>query len=205
MCFRSLLGLCRAGDPGNIYDMCPTDTSHQMMFMNGYPCKDPRSVTASDFKTTLLNESGDTRNFYLSAVTMATASVFPGLNTLGLSAARTDIEVDGAVLPHSHPRASEMIFVSSGDLVAGFLDSNNQVFQIRLKKGDVFVFPKGLLHFCFNAGFDKATIFSVLNSQNPGLVSLSGAMFEKKGSGDRKMLLKNILTSVGVGDCELDF
>lgn len=167
-----------AGDGGNIYDVCPTDTAQQhKIFINGFPCKSPANTTPSDFKSSLLSESGDTDNFYRSSTTMATAAEFPGLNTLGLSAARTDIEVDGMVTPHAHPRASEMIFVRAGIVVAGFVDSKNQVFQKRLREGEVFMFPKGLLHYCFNGGFEDALFYSVMNSQNPGIVSISGAMF----------------------------
>ncbi|KAJ4728922.1 Germin [Melia azedarach] len=112
-----------------------------------------------------------------SAVTLVTASDFPGLNTLGLSIARTDLEIDGLVMPHSHPRASELFFVFKGMVIAGFVDTNNKLFQAVLKPGDVFVFPRGLLHFCFNSGYEFATIFSVFNSQNPGVVGISDAMF----------------------------
>ncbi|XP_073128474.1 germin-like protein subfamily 3 member 4 [Henckelia pumila] len=166
-----------ARDADNFHDTCPTDLSNQKIFINGLPCKNPSTITPSDFKTSLLNDPGDTDNFCGSSTITATAAEFPGLNTLGLSAARLDIEVDGTVMPHAHPRASEMMYVRSGVVVAGFLDSSDRVFQKGLKEGDVFVFPRGLLHYCFNAGFERATAFSVLNSQNPGLVGIAGAMF----------------------------
>ncbi|GMY15144.1 germin-like protein subfamily 3 member 4 [Fagus crenata] len=174
----SCIGISLA-DFDNLQDTCPTATpGKQTVFINGFACKNPANVTASDFKTSNLNHPGDTRNFYSSAVTIVTAADFPGLNTLGLSIARTDIEAAGLVLAHSHPRASELFFVSQGTVAAGFIDTNNKVFQCILKEGDVFVFPRGLLHFCYNLGFELATIFSVLNSQNPGVVTLNGAMFE---------------------------
>lgn len=177
----SLFASIRGGDGDNLYDVCPRDAAaEQKIFFNGHPCKAPGDVAASDFKSLALGAAGDTDNFYRSSVTLATAAEFPGLNTLGLSAARTDMDVDGMVLPHSHPRASEMMFVRAGVVAAGFVDSANQVFQKRLGEGEVFVFPKGLLHFCFNAGFEPATVFSVLNSQNPGIASVSGAMFSGK-------------------------
>lgn len=62
-------------------------------------------------------------------------------------------------------------------VIAGFVDTQNKFFQTTLREGDVFVFPRGLLHYCSNAGFESAVAFSVLNSQNPGLVRISGAMF----------------------------
>ncbi|KAL0380312.1 UNVERIFIED_CONTAM: Germin-like protein subfamily 3 member 4 [Sesamum angustifolium] len=195
-CLSTSIQFCLAGDSDNLYDFCPTDMTHRKIFINGFPCKDPQNVTASDFKSSLLNEAGDTDNFYRSSMTFATAAEFPGLNTLGLSAARIDIEVDGSVMPHAHPRATEMIFIRAGVVVAGFVDSSNQVFQTRLDEGGVFVFPKGLLHYCFNAGFEQATIFSVLNSQNPGLASIAGAMFGSNGA-DAKVMLMEKLKSKG--------
>ncbi|KAK6153850.1 hypothetical protein DH2020_013489 [Rehmannia glutinosa] len=177
------------GDGDNLYDVCPTDTTNHNIFINGYPCKNTADIIASDFKSSLLNEPGDTDNFYRSSTILATAAEFPGLNTLGLSVARTDIEVDGTVMPHAHPRASEMIFVRAGVVVVGFVDSNNNVFQTSLNEGDVFLFPRGLLHFCFNAGFEDATIFSVMNSQNPGMASISGAMF---GSNAKEVIVEKL-------------
>lgn len=125
-----------------------------------------------------MGKEGDTNNFSGSSVNIVTAGDFIGLNTLGLSIARTDLAVDGLVAPHSHPRASELFFVSKGTIFVGFIDTKNQLFQKILSQGDVFVFPRGLLHFSLNTGFDLATGYSVFNSQNPGKVSINGAMFQ---------------------------
>jgi hypothetical protein len=35
--------------------------------------------------------------------------------------------VDGLVTPHSHPRASEMLYVSNGAIIAGFIDTRNKL------------------------------------------------------------------------------
>ncbi|AQK57581.1 Germin-like protein subfamily 3 member 4 [Zea mays] len=145
--------------------------------MNGFLCKHPSTILASDFKTLLLNHAGDLDSIARSSVSMVTAAEFPGLNTLGLSMARTDIAPYGVVLPHSHPRASEMMFVHGGSVVVGFLDTEGRLFQKRLGEGEVFVFPRGLLHYVMNYGFGLATAFSVLNSQNPGVVGVAHAMF----------------------------
>ncbi|XWS51532.1 hypothetical protein CRYUN_Cryun12cG0184100 [Craigia yunnanensis] len=176
--FYTSISICLA-DSDNLQDACPTNTTvKQTVFINGFPCKNPSSIIAADFKTSNLNHAGDTDNFRHSSVNIVTAADFPGLNTLGLSIARTDLEVDGMVMPHSHPRASELFFLSKGIMLAGFIDTNNTLFQSFIKAGDVILFPRGLLHFCLNAGFEPATAFSVLNSQNPGVVSIGGAMFE---------------------------
>ncbi|KAI9177436.1 hypothetical protein LWI28_015241 [Acer negundo] len=94
------------------------------------------------FQDLQTENAGNTDNFLRSSVTLVTAFDFPGLNTLGLSVARTDIDKDGIVMPHSHPRASEILFVFEGVVIAGFIDTNSKVFLKLLKAGDVFVFPK---------------------------------------------------------------
>lgn len=178
-----VLGCCFVqncpADSDNVQDTCPTApiSDGETVFMNGLPCKPPDDVSPSDFKSMKLSAPGDTDNFRGSAISIITATEFPGLNTLGLSVARTDLAVDGLVMPHSHPRASEMIYVHRGSVVAGFVDTRNQLFQQSLRKGDVMVFPRGLLHFSLNVGYDDATLFSVLSSQNPGVVGISDAMF----------------------------
>ncbi|XWS60171.1 hypothetical protein CRYUN_Cryun07bG0012400 [Craigia yunnanensis] len=176
--FCTFISICLA-DSDNIQDACPTNTTaKQTVFINGFPCKNLSSIIAPDFKTSNLNHAGDTDTFLLSSVNIVTAADFPGLNTLGLSIARTDLEVDGMVMPHSHPRASELFFLSKGIVLAGFIDTDNTLFQSFIKGGDVILFPRGLLHFCLNAGFEPVTAFSVLNSQNPGVVSIGGAISE---------------------------
>ncbi|KAJ1275738.1 hypothetical protein BS78_05G159000 [Paspalum vaginatum] len=161
-----------------LQDVCPMAPQGEMkLFMNGFLCKHPSTIMASDFKTLLLNHAGDMHNILRSSVNMVTATEFPGLNTLGLSMARTDIAPNGAVLPHSHPRASEMMFVHGGSVLAGFFDTKGRLFQKSLGEGEVFIFPRGLVHYIMNHGFSPATTFSVLNSQNPGVFSITHAMF----------------------------
>lgn len=164
--------LCLA-DCDNLQDTCPAvPPKKQTIFINGLPCKSPTNVTAQDFKTTELSNPGS-KDIFGASIKIVTAAEFPGLNTLGLSIGRSDIDGDGLVNFHYHPRATEIIFVTKGILLAGFIDTKNQVFQKVITAGDVFVFPKGLFHFYLNRGFDDATVFSVFNSQNPGLVSIT--------------------------------
>ncbi|CAN0898139.1 Germin-like protein subfamily 3 member 4 [Linum grandiflorum] len=198
--FCILITHCCKSDETNLQDTCPTAPTtkqQQTIFINGYPCKNPANVTASDFKSSKLDRPGKTDTFLRSALTLVTAFDFAGLNTLGLSMARTDLEVDGLQLPHSHPRASEILFVSQGVVLVGFVDTENKLFQKTLKAGDVFLFPRALLHFCLNAGFEKALVFSFLNSQNPGLVTIADAMFVQDREQDTMMAtLVNRIKSV---------
>jgi quercetin dioxygenase-like cupin family protein len=113
-----------------------------------------------------------------SNVTAVAVGQFPGLNTLGISLARLDFAPGGLVPPHYHPRATEVLVVIEGTLYVGFVAStNNQLFTKVLNKGDVFVFPQGLIHFQYNQGWTNAVAFSGLSSQNPGLVLVANAVF----------------------------
>ncbi|KAK4850817.1 hypothetical protein QYF36_010026 [Acer negundo] len=102
-----------------------------------------------------------------------------GLNTLGVSLTRIDYAPYGQNPPHTHPRASEILFVQEGTLYVGFVTSNpeNKLFTKVLNKGDVFVFPVGLIHFQFNIGKTNAVAFAGLSSQNPGVITIANAVF----------------------------
>ncbi|KAF7834144.1 germin-like protein subfamily 3 member 4 [Senna tora] len=166
-------------DCENLQDTCPTATTEtQTTFFNGLPCKKPTDIAAHDFKNQDLTNAGSTINIYRSSMKIVTAVEFPGLNTLAISTGRTDIGVDGRVPLHYHPRATEMIYVTKGVVLAGFLDTQNQLFQTFLNVGDVFVIPKGLFHFCLNRGAEVATFLSVFNSQSPGLGSVTSSPSE---------------------------
>ena len=186
----SCFNVCSA-DSDNLQDVCPAaPPQNQTIFINGLPCKNPANVTAQDFITRELIKRGSF-NIFGSSMKIVTASGFAGLNTLGLSIGRTDLEVDGFVAFHYHPRATEMIFVNQGVIRVGFRDTQNQFFQTTLKVGDVFVFPKGLSHYILNQDFKTATVYSVFNCQNPGLASfavLSDNTLESLDSLKRKLI-----------------
>jgi len=104
----------------------------------------------------------------------------PGLNTLGISLARIDYAPLGENPAHKHPRATEILTVLEGTLYVGFVTSNqnnvNKLFTKTLNKGDVFVFPEGLIHFQFNPCPDKpAVALAALSSQNPGAITIANA------------------------------
>ncbi|KAH8936971.1 hypothetical protein BDL97_16G000400, partial [Sphagnum fallax] len=131
--------------------------------VNGLVCKSPAAVTANDFVFHGLAIPGNTKNAAGSSVTPAFTAQFPGLNSLGISMARLDFAQGGLVPPHTHPRATEILFV---------------LFATTVNKGDVFVFPRGLLHFELNVGKGQATAIAALNSQNPGVQAQAAALFE---------------------------
>ncbi|XP_068320208.1 germin-like protein subfamily 1 member 7 [Pyrus communis] len=154
----------------------------QAVFVNGKFCKDPKLVTANDFFFTGLQVPKSTANPVGSTVTAVNVDNLAGLNTLGISLARIDFAPNGLNPPHTHPRGSEILVVLEGTLV-GFVTSNadnNRLISKVLNKGDVFVFPIGLIHFQLNVGYGKAVAIAGLSSQNPGVITIADAVFGSK-------------------------
>ncbi|XP_020269190.1 putative germin-like protein 2-1 [Asparagus officinalis] len=170
-----------AYDPSPLQDFCVADTQSKVI-VNGFVCKDPKTVVSEDFLFRgLLNDfRRNTNNRVGSNVTQVNADAFPGLNTLGISLARIDYAPYGGLNPpHKHPRATEVLTVVEGTLHVGFIASNpaNRFFQKVLQKGDVFVFPFGMIHFQMNLGHTPAVALSALSSQNPGVITIANAVF----------------------------
>ncbi|XP_058103679.1 putative germin-like protein 2-1 [Magnolia sinica] len=147
--------------------------------VNGFVCKDPEEVKADDFFFMGLDKPGNTDNKVGSVVTPVNVAQIPGLNTLGVSLARIDFAPYGLNPPHTHPRATEILTVLEGTLYVGFVTSNteNRFITKTLHKGDVFVFPVGLIHFQFNIGDTNAIAIVGFGSQNPGTITIANAVF----------------------------
>ncbi|KAK1304848.1 putative germin-like protein 2-1 [Acorus calamus] len=170
--------LALASDPSPLQDFCVAAPTGQV-FVNGLVCKDPKLAQADDFFFTGLDKPGNTSNPVASKVTPVNVAQIPGLNTLGISMARVDYAPYGINPPHTHPRATEILTVLEGTLYVGFVTSNpeNRLITKVLQKGDVFVFPQGLIHFQRNAGYGKAVAIAALSSQNPGVITIANAVF----------------------------
>lgn len=165
-------------DPDTINDYCVADLKSSVMF-NGYPCKSADMVVTSDFLFTGFRGMGaDTNNSLGIGLTPAFASVnYPGLNAQGLGLVRFDYARGGLVPPHTHPRASEVLYVTHGIVFVGFVDSGGKFWSATLTAGDVFLFPRGLVHFQLNVGNGKAMSISTVNGQNPGVQLIASALF----------------------------
>ncbi|KAL4193144.1 hypothetical protein AMTRI_Chr06g197910 [Amborella trichopoda] len=170
------LGL--ASDPSRLQDFCVAD-NYSKVFVNGKVCKDPMLATANDFFCDGLDKLGNTSNPLGSKVTQVNVMQIPGLNTLGISLARIDFAPGGQNPPHTHPRATEILTVLQGTLYVGFVTSNpeNRLISKTLNKGDVFVFPEGLIHFQQNVGYGNSVAIAGLSSQNPGVITIAKAVF----------------------------
>ncbi|KAG2584360.1 hypothetical protein PVAP13_6KG298200 [Panicum virgatum] len=135
-------------------DFCVADLSCSDT-PSGYPCKS--SVTANDFYYHGLAAKGKINDLIKAAVTPAFVGQFPGVNGLGISAARLDLE---------------------GTVAAGFISSGaNTPYTKTLYPGDIMVFPQGLLHYQYNAGTGPAVALVAFSSPNPGLQITDFALF----------------------------
>ena len=64
-----------------------------------------------------------------------------------------------------------------GQLDVGFITTANKLISKSINKGEIFVFPKGLVHYQKNNGDKPASVLSAFNSQLPGTVSIAATLF----------------------------
>ncbi|KAJ0984435.1 hypothetical protein J5N97_002791 [Dioscorea zingiberensis] len=111
-------------------------------------------------------------------VTKASMIEFPALNGQSVSYAALQYAPGGINPPHTHPRSAELLIVLQGSIKVGFVDSTNKLFTQVLYAGDLFVFPKGLVHFQANMDASyPAVALSAFGSANAGTVSLPKNLF----------------------------
>ncbi|TVT98962.1 hypothetical protein EJB05_55698, partial [Eragrostis curvula] len=174
-----------ASDPSLLQDFCVADKMSQVR-VNGFACKDSTAAVAEDFFFSGLHMARNTSNKQGSAVTGVNVTQIAGLNTMGISLARIDYTPYGLNPPHIHPRGTEILTVLEGSLYVGFVTSNpeNKLFTKVLNKGDVFVFPQGLIHFQFNYGTNKAVALAGL------IITVANAVFGSEPSISDDILAK---------------
>ncbi|CAH8385161.1 unnamed protein product [Eruca vesicaria subsp. sativa] len=160
--------LAIASDQAPFKTSASASTPIRWFFVNGKFCKDPKLVTVDDFFMAGIQNARPVANAVGSNVTAVNVNNLPGLWGKWTKP------------PHTHPRATEVLYVGHGALLVGFVTSNgdgNSLFTKTLNTGDVFVFPEGLIHFQFNVGRSPAVAFAALSSQNPGVVTIANSVF----------------------------
>jgi len=183
--------LAMAADHSTLQDFCVSVSDSQVL-LNGLACKNPSTVEASDFHFSGFHIAGNTSNAVGSRVTPVATTQIPGLNTFGISMVRIDYAPWGINPPHTHPRATEILTVLEGSLEVGFVTSNpdNRLISKILNKGDVYVFPIGLIHYQRNIGNGNAIAIGALSSQNPGVITIANAVFGSKPDITSDVLVK---------------
>ena len=120
---------------------------------------------------------------------------FPALNGQSVSYAVLEFAAGTTNPPHIHPLSAELLFLVRGSLQVGFVDTINRLFTQTLQAGDIFVFPKGLVHFQYNANAQApALAISAIGSANAGTVSIPNTLFTT--GIDDNVLAKSFKTDV---------
>ncbi|KAI3976521.1 hypothetical protein MKX01_008379 [Papaver californicum] len=183
-------------DPDELQDFCVADLNAATS-VNGFSCKPDTEVSSSDFFFSGLMNEADTDNIFGIGTSTGNVRSFPGLNTLGLSMSRIDFAPNGTIPLHTHPRASETGFVIKGEVLVGFISTKSVFYSKVLKAGEMFVVPKGLVHFQKNVGLGKATTMTAFNSHLPGTVILS-TIFVSSPAIPNGILAQNFLVDEAV-------
>ncbi|KAK2966427.1 hypothetical protein RJ640_025975 [Escallonia rubra] len=128
-------------------------------------------------------------------VLKASMAEFPGLNGQSVSYAILQYPTGSVNPPHTHPRASELLFLLMGTLEVGFVDTTNKLYTQTLKQADMFVFPKGLVHYQYNPDpKNPALALSAFGSASAGTVSIPNQVFNT--SIDDNILAKSFNTDI---------
>ncbi|KAG6546561.1 hypothetical protein Mapa_012110 [Marchantia paleacea] len=158
--------LVHSADPEEIFDFAPPP--------NG-ATPDGSYFTFTKLRSIVANHGG------FANVTAANVVGFPALSGLGVSNALLVFPPGSVNVPHTHPRGTETLFVIEGELDVGLIDTSAPVprlFTQKLKKDDIFVFPRGLVHFQINKSkYKTVRAYASFSSTNPGLGILPRALF----------------------------
>ncbi|XP_071725491.1 germin-like protein 5-1 [Rutidosis leptorrhynchoides] len=176
-----------SADPDLLQDVCVADLSSGVK-LNGFACKS--NISADDFFFAGLAKPASTNNTFGATVSVANVNQINGLNTLGVSMGRVDYAPGGINPPHTHPRATEIVFVLEGELDVGFITTENKLFSKTIKKGEIFTFPRGLIHYQINNGKVPAAAIAAFNSQLPGTQRVANALFASSPTVEDVVLTK---------------
>lgn len=109
---------------------------------------------------------------------LADRSSFPALYDSGVSVALFELAPCALVVPHTHSRAAESIFVTDGQLHTQFvLDNNLPVVTNDLFKYQATVFPQGSFHYELNPTCEPASFISSFSSDDPGISLIAPSLF----------------------------
>ncbi|XP_039047773.1 putative germin-like protein 9-2 [Hibiscus syriacus] len=161
----SILQIAVAGDPDILTDFLVPENQSTL---------DGNFFTYTGMRA-IVNESSFPANF---TVLKATMVELPALNGQSVSYALLQFPASSVNPPHTHPRSAELLFLVDGNLEVGFVDTTNKLFTQSLQSGDMFIFPKGLVHYQYNADTNNPAIaISAFGSANAGTVSLPKTLF----------------------------
>ncbi|XP_058734242.1 auxin-binding protein ABP19b-like [Vicia villosa] len=91
---------------------------------SGYQSKSEKDVTVNDVVFSGFVPENPTENFN-TGITFVNVDKLPGLNGLGISTVREDLDANGTVPLHSHLDAIELIIIVEGQVNIGFITPTN--------------------------------------------------------------------------------
>jgi oxalate decarboxylase/phosphoglucose isomerase-like protein (cupin superfamily) len=135
------------------------------------------TITGDYFTSTILRNGTGLVPPAKFAIRRVNSENFPALTGLGISSALLEYLPGGINTLHTHPRGTELLYVLKGTLHVGLVDSANKLYVQVLEKRDLFVFPKGLVHYQINLGNKTVYAYAAFSSSNPGTISLPANIF----------------------------
>ncbi|XP_024517257.1 germin-like protein 1-3 [Selaginella moellendorffii] len=173
----TLASFAGAADPDPLTDFASSTAENNFPYHYPKP-QQQQSPDSSKFVVRDVFKNGDVSNGPGGVRAGLSTKIFPAMDSQGLTYVHFNMTPCGVNLPHTHPRATEMLtMVSGGPLQVGFVDTEGKPHINVLHPGDVTIFPRGMLHFEVNVGTEQAFYISALNSQNPGTLTSGGALF----------------------------
>ncbi|ERM97738.1 hypothetical protein AMTRI_Chr11g154920 [Amborella trichopoda] len=128
-------------------------------------------------------------------VTKATKAEFPASDGQSVSYAVLQFPSGGMNPLHTHPHFAELLFLVQGSLEVGEVDTTGKLYAQTLQKEDMFLFPKGLVHYQYNSNAQyPAMALSAFGSASAGTVSIPTTLFTGGTSDD--VLAKSLKTDV---------
>lgn len=147
------------------------------------PDHELRSVVSFDF-----NPPKPAPNAKGGAVNLANVKNWPILAQSGLAVAAVFLGPCGINTPHIHPRAAELITVTSGAVNFGYILENGlvdagQKAEITGQLGpyQAALFPQGSIHYQVNPTCGNSTFVAALNSEDPGASQVAQNFFGLDG------------------------
>jgi len=112
-------------------------------------------------------------------ITIANIGDFPYLIGKGMSLTYGRIAPCGLSTPHYHPRATEFLYMLTGqELQVGFLQENGARLVVNtVYPGQGTIFPKGSFHYLSNPQCGPVTYVAGLNAEDPGVASVAQRFF----------------------------
>lgn len=127
--------------------------------------------------------------------TQASMAEFPALMGQGVSLAVLQFPAGSINPPHTRPHSAGLMFLLEGSLEVGLIDTANNLYTQKLQAGDMFLFPKGLVHYQYNPSADMPVLaVAAFGCTNGGSVSVPAAVFG--GGVDDDILAESFKTDV---------